>query len=637
MCGIAGIVDFAGRPIDQGSMRAMTDALVHRGPDDAGFYRSEAGEPGAAVSLGHRRLSIIDLSRNGRQPMTNETGQVWMVFNGEIYNFKELRDELERRGHRFVSRTDCEVVVHAYEEFGASCVERLNGMFAFAIWDARAQRLLLARDRVGKKPVLYSWDGQRLLFASEFQGLLAHPEVQRNPDPYALDLFMRYGVIPAPYTSYTGIKKLRPGHLAEVTPRGLEERPYWSLNFRQKRSVKEADAVEELRYLLQEAVSDRLVSDVPLGAFLSGGVDSSTIVALMSRAVDGEIKTFSIGFPVAAYNELPYARQVADQYETAHKEFVVEPNALEVLPLLVRHYGEPYADSSALPSYYLAKMTRQHVTVALNGDGGDECFGGYERQLGYSLAQRMGWVPRPLLSGLLSVLPDSVEPKNPWRRLRRFLAVVSLAPMERYRHWLGIFPPDLLERLYTESFASKAGSADRVDPFEEAFREAEGLDPIDQAIAVDTSFYLTNDLMVKMDIASMANSLEVRSPLLDHRLLEYCASLPGPMKIRRNRLKHLLKEAMSGQLSPAILNRAKQGFGVPLWQWFRGDLEPFVRELLLSPRALDRGLFRPEVVRDMVERHVRRAQDYSFQLWSLVVLELWFQAFVDGRHTPHEL
>jgi asparagine synthase (glutamine-hydrolysing) len=562
--------------------------------------------------------------------MTNEDEQIWMVFNGEIYNFQELRGELEKRGHQFRSRTDCEVIIHAYEEFGASCVERLNGMFSFAIWDARTQRILLARDRVGKKPMLYSWDGQRLLFASEFQGLLAHPEVQREPEPFALDLFMRYGVVPAPYTSYTGIRKLMPGHLAEVDSGGFEERPYWSLSFQEKRSIKESDAVEELRHLLEDAVKVRLVSDVPLGAFLSGGVDSSSVVALMSRAVNDEIKTFSVGFPVAAYNELPHARIVADQYKTTHKEFVVEPNALEVLPLLVRHYGEPYADSSALPSYYLAKMTRQHVTVALNGDGGDECFGGYERQLANALAERMGWVPRPLLKGLMSFMPDSVDPKNRWRRLKRFLSVASQSPLERYRHWLGIFPSIMLEQLYTRSYSEAVRSFEREDPFEQAFKQTEGLDPIDQAIAIDTAFYLTNDLMVKMDIASMANSLEVRSPLLDYRLIEYCASLPGPMKIRRKRLKHLLKEVMSEHLPPNILNRAKQGFGVPLGQWFRGDLEPFVRELLLSPRAFDRGLFRPEAVRDMVERHVHKTHDYSFQLWALVVLELWFQTFVDG-------
>ena len=804
MCGIAGIVDFAGRSIDQGALRAMTDALVHRGPDDAGFYYAGGEALGVSVGLGHCRLSIIDLSPNGRQPMSNEAGDVLMVFNGEIYNFRELRDELEEKGHRFRSRTDCEVVIHAYEEYGPACVERINGMFAFALWDERARRILLARDRVGKKPLLYAWDGRRLLFASEFQGLLACTEVSREPEPFALDLFLQYGVIPAPLTAFTRIRKLRPGHLAEVSTGSFEERPYWQLSFQEKRPVDESNAVEELRSLIIDAVKSRLISDVPLGAFLSGGVDSSAVVAMMSRAAEGQVKTFSIGFPVAAYNELPYARLVAKRYGTLHKEFVVEPDAIEVLPLLVRHYGEPFADSSALPSYYLARMTRQHVTVALNGDGGDECFGGYERQWANALAERVGSVPRPVLRGLLSVLPDSVDPKNRWRRLRRFLAVATESPLARYRHWLGIFPSSLREFLYTPEFydtvaadsqedpfdeafpvaaynelpyarlvakrygtlhkefvvepdaievlpllvrhygepfadssalpsyylarmtrqhvtvalngdggdecfggyerqwanalAERVGSVPRPvlrgllsvlpdsvdpknrwrrlrrflavatesplaryrhwlgifpsslreflytpefydtvaadsqeDPFDEAFRKTEGLDPIDQAIAIDTAFYLPHDLMVKMDIASMANSLEVRSPLLDYRLLEYCASLPGPMKIRRGRLKHLLKEVMREELPSAVLDRPKQGFGVPIGSWYRGELEPFLRELLLSPKALDRGLFQPDAVREIVESHIQETHDYAFHLWALMMLELWFQTFIDNH------
>ncbi len=630
MCGIAGIVDFTGRPTDPETLRAMTDALAHRGPDDEGFYHSDQKGAGASIGLGHRRLSIIDLSPNGRQPMANETKDVWMVFNGEIYNFRQLRDELTRKGHQFRSGTDCEVVIHAYEEYGPSCVERLNGMFAFALWDERAQRLLLARDRVGKKPLLYAWDGDRLLFASEFQGLLACPEVSRTPEPFALDLFLRYGVIPAPFTAYRRIRKLRPGHLAEVSAGRFNEQPYWQLSFREKRRLSELEAVDELRSLIADAVDIRLVSDVPLGAFLSGGVDSSAVVAMMSRAAGGSVKTFSIGFPVAAYNELPYARLVAERYRTAHKEFVVEPDAVEILPLLTRHYGEPYADSSALPSYYLARMTRQHVTVALNGDGGDECFGGYERQWANALADRMGWVPRPLLKGLTSLLPDSVDPKSRWRRARRFLAVATQNPLARYRHWLGIFPSSLLEELYTPAFRDSAAANGREDPFKEAFRATEGLDPIDQAIAIDTAFYLPHDLMVKTDIASMANGLEVRSPLLDYRLLEYCASLPGPMKIRRGRLKHLLKEAMHGELPPAVLNRPKQGFGVPLGSWYRGELEPYVREMLLSPRSLDRGLFRPDAVRALVEHHLQERRDYAFHIWALMMLELWFRTFIDG-------
>lgn len=594
-----------------------------------GLYLSEPEARQASVGLGHRRLSIIDLSPNGRQPMTNESGDIWMVFNGEIYNFPELRSELEGKGHRFSSMTDSEVILHAYEEYGRDCVTRLNGMFAFALWDERAQRLLLARDRVGKKPLLYSWDGRRLLFASEFQGLLASNEIPREPDTYALDLFLRYGVVPAPLTAFSGVNKLRPGHFIEASGGSFEERPYWKLSFREKLRVGESEALEELRPLIEDAVKIRLVSDVPLGAFLSGGVDSSAVVALMSRAGEREVKTFSIGFPVEAYNELPFARMVAERCGTSHKEFVVEPDALEVLPLLVRHYGEPYADSSALPSYYLARVTRQHVTVALNGDGGDECFGGYERQWANSLADRMGWIPQPMLRGLVKVLPDSVDPKNRWRRMRRFLAVASQSPLARYRHWLGIFHEPLLERLCSGDFrASVAANADE-DPFEQAFGEVEELDPVDQAIALDTAFYLPHDLLVKMDIASMANSLEVRSPFLDYRLLEFCARLPGPMKIRRGRLKHLLKESMRAELPSAVLDRPKQGFGVPLGPWFRGELEPFLRELLLSPRALGRGLFRPESIRLLVDSHVQKTHDHAFRLWSLLMLELWFQTYID--------
>ena len=639
MCGIAGIADPTGHPVDQAVLRRMCDAIIHRGPDDDGFYMSPACEIGshssssaASVGLGMRRLAIIDLV-TGKQPIHNEDKTVWVILNGEIYNFSELRAELESKGHRFYTNSDTEAIAHAYEEYGTDVPKYLRGMFAFALWDERARRLLLARDRVGKKPLLYSLSGGKLIFASEFQALLCHPDVSREVNPDAISHYLSFMCVPAPMTAFSKIRKLEPGHILIWQNGEIEIKRYWSLDFKNKIDVGEREAGERVIELLRDAVRARLISDVPLGAFLSGGIDSSAVVALMSDLSSEKVKTFSIGFEEQEFNEIEHARRVAERFGTEHHEFIVRPNAIEVLPALVRHYGEPYADSSAIPTYYLSKMTRQHVTVALNGDGGDECFAGYERYAAMSIAERYNRLPRIVRKGLVepavAAIPESGVSRSRMGKARRFLSVMGRPGGQRYLGWANAISQELKAELCTGEFLDLTSAANAINLVQPWFEGNGEVDIVDRALLADTHNYLPNDLLVKVDIASMAVSLEARSPFLDHHLMEFAASLPAGYKLRGFTTKYLLKRALRGMLPEENLTRRKMGFGVPIGRWFRGELKGFLSDTILPERTLRRGYFKPKMVLELFNEHVNGRRDYSHQLWTLLMLELWHREFVD--------
>jgi asparagine synthase (glutamine-hydrolysing) len=609
----------------------MIEAERHRGPDDSGIWSDEL------CALGHRRLAIIDLSPAGRNPLSNEDGSIWITFNGEIYNFQQLRHDLERLGYRFRTRTDTEVVVSAYEQWGVEAIRRLRGMFAFGLWDRRKRRLLIARDRVGKKPLFYTQAGDRFVFASELQGLLAARDIPREVEPSAIDAYLEWGYVPAPDTAFKGVKKLPPAHwmtvdLGSGEPQIRIER-YWALEYEPKLSISEEEASEAIREKLAEAVRLRLISDVPLGAFLSGGIDSSIVVGLMARASGHPVKTFSIGFKEAAYNEVDHARRIAEKWGTDHHEFIVEPDALSVLPRLVRHYGEPYADSSAIPTFYVSQMTRKKVTVALNGDGGDESFAGYERYLGNRLAERLQSIPGSKMTArvLSRALPDSLNPRNRLRQARRFLSVATHPMEKRYGHWVAFFGDAAKQRLYARQFRSSLNGRGSGDWISSLFEQARGLDPVDAAMSVDVNSYLPYDLLVKVDITSMSNSLEARSPFLDHEVMEFAARLPASYKLRGKQAKYLLKRAFADLLPPENVNRRKMGFGVPVGAWFHGPLRPLLEDALLSEQAERRGYFQKAEVRRLFDEHIERRADHSFSLWNLLMLELWHREFIDAR------
>jgi asparagine synthase (glutamine-hydrolysing) len=635
MCGIAGILDLRDRPVAPSLVRRLCDVLVHRGPDDEGYYMD------GSVGLGQRRLAILDLA-GGRQPMSNEDGTIWITFNGAIYNFRELRERLEGLGHRFATRSDTEVIVHAYEQYGPDCMKELRGMFAFALWDQPRQTLLAARDRVGKKPLFYAEVDGQWVFASELQALLRHPGLVREVDRAALDEYLTYGYVPAPRTIFRGVHKLPPAHYLTLRLRRggggdpeVHVERYWRLAYEPKLGLSEGDAADGLLEVLREAVRLRMIADVPLGALLSGGIDSSIVVALMSQLSDRPVKTFSIGFDDQEFNELPHARRVAERCGTEHHELIVRPNALEVLPTLVRHYGEPYADSSAIPTYYVAKLTREHVKVALNGDGGDECFAGYERYAAGLAADRYGRIPAALrtlaIEPFSRLIPTSAPRRSRLRQARSFLEVAGQPAPQRYLRWISYFSAEGKSALYSSEFQDRLAGNQAESWLLGMWDQfvAAGLNPLDRMLALDVESYLPNDLLVKMDIATMANSLEARSPFLDHEVMEFCARLPAGYKLRGMQLKYLLKKAGKGLLPPETLARRKMGFGVPVGNWMRGELRSWAEDLLLSPRALKRGYFQPEALRQLVDGHLEGREDRAYQLWALLWLELWHQEFMD--------
>ncbi len=637
MCGVAGIADSRGSPIEQGLLRAMAGRMVHRGPDDEGYYlnpKAEGVDSGTiSAALAFRRLSIIDLE-GGHQPISNETGSCRLIFNGEVYNFKQLRTELEKLGHRFKTRTDSETVLHAYESFGIrGMLERLRGMFAFALWDQERETLFLARDRLGQKPMVYYHGEQRLVFASELAALLEDRRIARRIDWRAVYHYLTYMCVPAPLTAFDRIKKLPPAHYLEYRRGEVSLERYWKLEYLPKFKISRTEACELLREHLCEAVRLRLISDVPLGAFLSGGIDSSAVVAAMSRVGSGKVRTFSIGFDEKKFNELPFARQIARRYDTEHQEFMVRPQALEVLPLLVERYGEPYADSSAIPTYYLAEMTRKHVTVALNGDGGDESFTGYRRHFANRLAERYQMLPAALRglvkSGLRSVCPQGADRSNLLARMHRFADAAELERPERYMRWVGFFNEEEKRKLLADAAIAEIGAADSHSFMRELFAQAGDLEGADSGLLVDTAFYLPNDLLVKVDIATMAVSLEGRSPFLDHKMMEFAARLPASFKLRGPRLKAILKDAVSPWLPSPVLKKPKWGFAVPIGEWFRGEMRDFLCDHLLGDSARSRDFFRPKEVERLVQLHLEGRQDLAHHLWILLMFELWQRTFLD--------
>ncbi|MEW6378185.1 MAG: asparagine synthase (glutamine-hydrolyzing) [bacterium] len=636
MCGICGQINFDHhKQADPHLIGRMTRILQHRGPDDEGVWvQGNAG-------LGHRRLSIIGLGPAGHQPMANEDRSCWIVFNGEIYNYRELREDMEHLDHRFRSATDTEVILHLYEEFGVDCVCRLRGMFAFAIWDSREQRLLLARDRVGKKPLFFSLTNERILFASEIKSILQDTDIPREVDLESIHHFLTYGYVPAPRSIFRGIAKLPPGHILTVQRGDVKVRRYWDLDYQQKLVLPTQQAYEEqFLEVFKEAVRIRLRSDVPLGAFLSGGLDSSATVAVMCHLLHQPVQTFSIGFSEQAYDELPYARRIARQYQTNHQEFIVRPKAIEILPRLIWYYNEPFADSSAIPTFYLARFTRQKVAVVLNGDGGDESFAGYERHLAERMAAPMDFFPRFIsrksCPQLARILPGGTRYKSFTRRLKRFLAAAGDAPERRYARWICYFDNEGKELLYSEDWRDRFRNLDSIDLLARLYRQARGNTHLDRTLYLDMHSYLPDDLMVKVDVATMANSLEARSPFLDHKLIEFAASLPINLKLRGLQTKFLLKKAFRGLLPREILYRPKMGFGVPVDQWLRKDLREMAYDLLLDPRCIQRGYFDRKAVRHLLDSHVSGTKDHSYRLWALLVLELWHRMFIDDRVTGED-
>ena len=627
MCGIVGFVNANSRPASREILERMNSCIVHRGPDEDGFFVHEA------VALAMRRLAIIDL-KGGQQPIFNEDRTSVIVFNGEIYNFQELKEDLEARGHRFATHCDTEVIVHLYDEYGADCVQHLRGMFAFAIWDFKDRSLFLARDRVGKKPVLYSHqpDGS-LIFGSEFTALLAHPSVTREVDFEAIDNYLSYLCVPAPLTAFQQIRKLEPGHWLRWKDGKIETKRYWKPDFSKKIKISEEEAIEETTRIVREATKLRLISEVPLGAFLSGGVDSSMVVALMAQESEKPVKTFSIGFEEQDYSELKYAKRVAEHLGAEYNEFIVRPNALDVLPTLVEHYGEPYADPSAIPTYYVSKETRKFVTVALNGDGGDESFVGYERHVAMKFAETYHKLPRVLRQKLIepsfTAIPAPTNFRNRFVRFQRFLRAASMPKAERYFSWLSTFDDAAKSELYTDDLRRRANGSDPLEFFAKYISHSNGKGIIDTVLLTDLMNYLPNDLLVKVDIASMAVSLEARSPFLDHKVIEFAASLPENVKQQGKDTKSLLKKAAARLVPRDVIYRQKMGFGVPLKYWLGNELQGFTREVLLSEKATKRGLFEKKTVERLIDEQKRDTKDNSWKIWTLLMLELWFQRFID--------
>src|SRR5712692_9444371 len=597
MCGIAGIADVAGRVADEALLRAMTSVQAHRGPD------GEAVVCRGPVGLGHRRLAIIDLN-TGDQPMANEDGSIWIVFNGEIYNFHELRRELEARGARFRTVSDTEVILKAYEADGPACVERLRGMFAFAILDERRRRLLLARDRAGIKPLVYAWDGRRLLFGSEIKAILQDPHVDRDLDQEALGDYLTYHYVPAPRTIFRAVRKLPPASTLLLPLDGGEPvvSEYWRLRFAPDPHVTESEWIERLRTHLADAVRSHMVSDAP-------------------------IRTFSIGFDEADFDELRFARQVATRYGTDHYELVVKPSALEVLPKLAWHFDEPFADSSAIPTYYVSKITREHVTVALSGDGGDENFAGYRRYArALALHERLdsgpGRLARPLCRLASGLLPVGAPGQA-------MAGMLGAGPLERYLRLVTYQRRETLRRLLSDELVDLARSGPDLAPFARLAAEGEAPDYVSTLQHIDMATYLPDDILAKVDRMSMAVSLESRVPLLDHRLMEFVATIPSSLKLRNGRGKYLLQRAMTQDLPGEILTRKKMGFGVRIGAWLRRELRDMTRDVLLGPRARQRAIFRASEVEGLLATHDAGRRDCSARLWSLVCFELWMRQWVD--------
>ena len=646
MCGIAGLIHFDGKRVAEDVLVGMTRTLEHRGPDEEGYFlNAPAGElrgggvplrglpagGNGSVGFGHRRLSSIDLS-SGQQPLSNEDGTVWITFNGEIYNYRDLQEELEAKGHRFRTRSDTETIVHAYEEWGEAAVARLRGMFAFAIWDEKRRRVLLARDRLGKKPLYYLHDGRRLVFGSEMKAILAAPGVPREIDPTALYDYLSLLYVPQPRSIFRDIRKLPSAHYAVVDARGIRLEAYWDLPFAPVLDEPEESHIEAILDGLSEATRIRLMSEVPLGAFLSGGVDSSAVVALMAQHSSGRVRTSSIAFSEAAYDESRYAARVAELFGTEHRVHTVTPEAIPIIEKLAWHYDEPFADSSAVPTYYVSKTARENVVVALSGDGGDENFCGYRR---YWFDLRENRVRSLLPGGLGRALfrgMGRLYPKADWLprifRGKAFISNVARDPVEAYCHSISHMSEEDKRRLIVPEVASELGDYSTVDLFRHYYGKAQAEDHMSRIQYLDIKTYLVDDILTKVDRASMAVSLEVRCPILDHVFMERAARIPWSLKIKGRDKKHIFKKALRRHLPDDILYRPKMGFGVPILEWLRGEVKEYARDLVLDGEGT-RRFFRRDTMETLWRQHQSGLRNRASELWVVMMFNLWHRKFVE--------
>lgn len=635
MCGIAGAVWWQqSERIDPNVLKRMTDAIQHRGPDAEGFWHHEQeSDRRPGVALGHRRLSIIDVDGSA-QPLCNEDGSIWIAFNGEIYNYQELRPSLLAAGHKFRTEGDTEVIVHLYEQYGLNFVDHLRGMFAVAIWDANQQQLVIARDRAGQKPFFYRQAAGQFAFASELKALLQIPGIDRKLDHASLIKFLTLQYVPAPQSMLQGFRRLPPATIGVLKDGSLNLKRYWTPPYDQPENDRAliSDWKEELRHEMTEAVRLRLRSDVPLGSFLSGGIDSTIVTGLMQEQLDRPVQTFSIGFPVKAFDERHYARQASEMLGTDHHEAVVKPDALSILPSLVWHYDEPFGDSSAIPTMYLSKMTSKHVTVALTGDAGDELFCGYDRYRAVRLMQKISMLPKPLrkvAAVASSILPSSVRQRSFLRRGKRFLSTLALDPEARYLNWITIFHGERLSGLLSDDLQDVLRTMEPAECIFDAYRMFPDRDFVSRTTAVDVETYLPYDLLTKVDIASMHVGLECRSPMLDHKVMELAARMPLAVKQSASVGKRVLTETFCDLIPSDIQTRKKMGFGVPIDHWFRNELKSLLHDVLLSDRCLGRGLFKPDAVRTLIDEHTTSKFDHAYRLWHLLVLEVWQQMYLD--------
>jgi asparagine synthase (glutamine-hydrolysing) len=627
MCGIAGQARADGQRPSADLLERMCARMEHRGPDARGVHLAEG------VGLGIQRLRVIDLA-SGDQPIFNEDRSVAVVLNGEIYNYRELRHELEAHGHSFRTASDTEVIAHLYEQDGVDFVSALKGMFAVAVWDMRERRLVLARDRLGKKPLFYAERDGVLSFASELQALLEDRQISRTVDYGALDAYLSLRYVPSPHTAFSEIAKLAPAHVLVFQDGSSRVERYWQLEYTPKLTGhSDAELVERFRAHLGEAVRRRLLADVPVGAFLSGGIDSAAVVATMAEQSSRAVKTFSIGFDGEQANELPAARMVAERFGTEHREFTVTPDAGELLPQIVRHHGEPFADATAIPMFYLSRVAREHVTVALCGDGGDEIFGGYSRYVANLALARTARLPVALRASLgrLGALAPSSARIDSWpSRVRRLGKTLTLDPPARYFSYVSHLNGLHREELYTDTFRESLDLDRPLRLIERSWRSSVGTGVLERMLDTDLCTYLPDDLLTKADIASMASSLELRSPLLDHELVEFVAALPPSLKVRGREKKVLLRRALRGRVPDEILDAPKRGFHPPMAQWLRGPLGATAREVLLDPGSRRRGQLRPERVERLLDCHIQGLADHSEMIWRLVIYELWHREFVDA-------
>lgn len=632
MCGICGIIKTENeKSIPSSLLSSMCQTIVHRGPDDEGIFIEKN------VALGARRLSIIDLE-GGHQPLANEDNSVWVAHNGEVYNFPSLRAELESYGHIFRTRTDTETIVHSYEEWGDDFLQKLRGMYAFALWDKKESKLLLVRDRIGIKPLYYTLlEDKTLIFGSELKAILVHPRVPRTLDPQALDFFLTLEYIPAPLSIFKNIYKLPAGNCLTYKSGKIQIKKYWELESGTTVSEKISrpslhSLKDELYSLLKESVELRLISDVPLGAFLSGGIDSSTIVGLMRELGASPLKTFSIGFEDTSYNELNHARRIAQEFDTEHEEFILQPQALELTEKLIHHLDEPFGDFSIFPTYLISKMARPHVKVILSGDGGDELFGGYE----HYQAQQLSKSPLPsfLLKGLhpfIKKFPPSAKKKGSWNKLRRYCQGFEHSPENRHLRWMMFLSSENKNILYSEEFAQELRGIKEIHektPFHQVFHELGRFDPLSGELYLDLKTYLVDDILVKVDRMSMATSLETRVPLLDHKIAEFIFKLPGKLKLKGMTTKWIFKKTMERLLPRQNIYRSKEGFSIPIKHWLRKELKDLMLDYLEERRIKNEGLFNFNFLKKMMDAHLQGRENYSHQLWALLVFEIWKEQYL---------